>query len=91
MNLLVKKNLVIGLSKVEFTKDGLCDACQKGKQRKASFKSNTESSIDELLGPNIGEGGVEYDISNLFIFVLADYKFTFLKTKLKRFGEIYCI
>ena len=35
--------------------------------------------------------GVEYDISNLFIFVLADYKFKFLKTKLKRFGEISCI
>ena len=27
----------------------LCDACQKGKQRKTSFKSNTESSIDEAL------------------------------------------
>ena len=49
MNLLVKKNLVRGLPKVEFTKDGLCDACQKGKQRKASFKSKTESSIDEPL------------------------------------------
>ena len=49
MNLLVKKNLVRGLPKAEFTKDGLCDACQKGKQRKASFKSNTESSIDEPL------------------------------------------
>ena len=49
MNLLVKKNLVRGLPKVEFTKDGLCDACQKGKQRKSSFKSNTESSIDEPL------------------------------------------
>ena len=49
LNLLVKKNLVRGLPKAEFTKDGLCDACQKGKQRKASFKSKTESSIDEPL------------------------------------------
>ena len=49
MNLLVKKNLVRGLPKAEFTKDGLCDACQKGKERKASFKSKTESSIDEPL------------------------------------------
>ena len=49
MNLLVKKNLVRGLPKAEFTKDGLCDACQKRKQRKASFKSKTESSIDEPL------------------------------------------
>ena len=35
--------------------------------------------------------GVEYDISNLFVFVLADYKFKFSKTKLQRFGEISCI
>ena len=41
MNLLVKKNLVRGLPQDEFTKDGLYDACQKGKQRKASFKSKT--------------------------------------------------
>ena len=49
MNLLVKKNLVRGLPKVEFTKDVLCDACQQEKQRIASFKSKTESSIDEHL------------------------------------------
>ena len=49
MNLLVKKKLVRGLPKAEFTKDGLCDACQKGKQRKSSFKGKTESSIDEPL------------------------------------------
>ena len=49
MNLLVKKNLVRGLLKEKFTKDGLCDACQKGKERKASFKSKKESSIDEPL------------------------------------------
>ena len=49
MNLLVKKNLVRGLSKLQFTKYGLCDACQKGKQRKASFKRKIESSIDEPL------------------------------------------
>ena len=49
MNLLVKKNLVRGLPKVVFTKYGLCDAFHKGKQRKASFKSKTESSIDEPL------------------------------------------
>ena len=49
MNLLVKKDLVRGLRKLEFTKDGLCDAFQKVKQRKASFKSKIESSIDEPL------------------------------------------
>ena len=38
MNLLMQKNLVRGLPNKEFTKDGLYDSCQKGKQRKASFK-----------------------------------------------------
>ena len=41
MNLLVKKNLVRGMPNLEFTKDGLCDACQKRKQRKVSFKRKT--------------------------------------------------
>ena len=48
-NILVKKNLVRGLPKMEFTKDCICDACQKGKQRKAFFKSKKESSIDKPL------------------------------------------
>ena len=43
--MLVHKNLVRGLP----NKDGLCDSCQKGKQRKASFKSKSISSIDEPL------------------------------------------
>ena len=59
MNNLVKKDLVRGLPKVEFTKDGLCDACQKGKQRKASFRKKIELSTDspwqllhmDLFGP----------------------------------------
>ncbi|KAL8108059.1 hypothetical protein AgCh_024481 [Apium graveolens] len=45
INELVKKNLVRGLPKSVFTPDGLCDSCQKAKQRKSSFKSKTESSI----------------------------------------------
>ena len=35
---LFKKNLVIGLPKVNFDKDHICDACQFGKQVKISFK-----------------------------------------------------
>ena len=48
MNLLVKKNLARGLPKQEFTKDGLCDACQKGKQRRHPSKV-IKSSINEPL------------------------------------------
>ncbi|KAL8103713.1 hypothetical protein AgCh_028060 [Apium graveolens] len=47
INELVKKNLVRGLPKSVFAPDGLCDSCQKAKQRKSSFKSKTESSILE--------------------------------------------
>ncbi|KAL8120203.1 hypothetical protein AgCh_017376 [Apium graveolens] len=49
MNELVKKELVRGIPQVEFSKDGLCDTCQKGKQIKASFKKKLESSIKEPL------------------------------------------
>ncbi|KAL8108004.1 hypothetical protein AgCh_024432 [Apium graveolens] len=47
INELVKKDLVRGLPKSVFAPDGLCDSCQKAKQRKSSFKSKTESSIFE--------------------------------------------
>ena len=49
MNELVKRDLVRGIPKLEFSKDGLCDACQQGKQRKASFKNKTENSIVKSL------------------------------------------
>ena len=39
LNRLISKDLVIGLPKLKFEKDKLCDACQKGKQTKVSFKS----------------------------------------------------
>ncbi|KAL8096136.1 hypothetical protein AgCh_037185 [Apium graveolens] len=47
INELIKKDLVRGLPKSVFVPDGLCDSCQKAKQRKSSFKSKTESSILE--------------------------------------------
>jgi len=47
LNELVRKDLVRGLPKVLFTPDGLCDACQKAKQRRTSFKNKSESSIEE--------------------------------------------
>ncbi|KAK1357060.1 hypothetical protein POM88_050316 [Heracleum sosnowskyi] len=47
INELVKKDLVRGLPKALYTPDGLCDACQKAKQRRTSFQSKSESSIEE--------------------------------------------
>ena len=49
---LVKNDLVIGLPKLNFDKDKICDACQFGKQVRSSFKSNnlvTTSRPLELL------------------------------------------
>ena len=34
-----KKDLVVGLPKLAFEKDKICDACQQGKQIKESFKA----------------------------------------------------
>ena len=46
LNRLISKDLVVGLPKLKFEKDKLRDACQKGKQTKASFKSkNIVSTI----------------------------------------------
>ena len=39
LNKLVSKELVGGLPKLKFVNDGLCNACQKGKQARSSFKS----------------------------------------------------
>ncbi|XP_063948047.1 uncharacterized protein LOC135152146 [Daucus carota subsp. sativus] len=45
INELVKKDLVRGIPKLEISKDGLCGACQQGKQKRSSFKSKVLSSI----------------------------------------------
>ena len=39
LNHLVKKDLVIGIPKLKFEKNKLCEACQKGKQVKNPFQS----------------------------------------------------
>jgi transposase InsO family protein len=49
LNKLNRKELVIGLPKIHFEKNKLCDACQKGKQVKASFKSKNIISTNRPL------------------------------------------
>ena len=49
LNKLISKDLVIGLPKLKFKKDRLCDACQKGKQVKVSFKSKNIVSTNRPL------------------------------------------
>jgi len=60
LNKLISKELVKGVPKIKFMKDGLCDACQKGKQSRVSFKSKNMISTSrplellhlELFGPS---------------------------------------
>ena len=49
MNSLVKRELVRGLPQMEFSSDGLCEACEKGKSKKASHRSKDMSEISEPL------------------------------------------
>ena len=85
LNKLVKHDLVIGLPKIKFIKDRLCDACQKGKQIKSTFTSKNVVSISrplqllhiDLFGPSRTRsfGG------NLYALVIVDdysrYTWTF--------------
>ena len=49
MNSLVKRELVRGLPDMEFCKEGLYEACEKGKSKKASHRSKDMTSITEPL------------------------------------------
>ena len=49
LNHLVRKYLVIGLPKLKFQKNKLCEACQKRKQVKNSFQSKNVISITKPL------------------------------------------
>ena len=49
MNSLVKRELVRGLPQMEFCQEGLCEACEKGKSKKASHRSKDMTSITEPL------------------------------------------
>ena len=90
LNHLVKHDLVIGIPKIKFYKDGLCAACQKGKQVKSSFQNKNVVSTTrplellhmDLFGPSrtMSLGGNYYGLV-----IVDDYsRFTwtlFLKTK----------
>ena len=103
LNRLASKELVIGLPKLKFERDRLCEACQKGKQTKGSFKQlNVVSSSRplellhmDLFGPSrtMSLGGNYYGLV-----VVNDYShFTwtlFIVTKneayhvFKRFAKV---
>jgi len=45
----VSKDLVVGLPKIKFEKDKLCDSCQKGNQTRVSFKPKNFVSTSKPL------------------------------------------
>jgi len=49
LNKLISKDLVIGLPKLRFEKDHICETCQKGKQIKNSFKLKNVISSSKPL------------------------------------------
>ena len=100
LNHLVKKDLVIGLPKLNLEKNKLCEACQKGKQVKNCFQSKNVVSTSkplellhiDLFGPSktMGFGGNYY-----VLVIIDDYsRFTwtlFLKTKSEAFDAFHKI
>ena len=49
LNRLISKDLVVDLPKLKFKKDNICEACQKGKQIKHSFKLKNVVSTSKPL------------------------------------------
>ncbi|VFQ77919.1 unnamed protein product [Cuscuta campestris] len=49
LNKLSKEGLVEGLPKAAFRKESICDACQKGKQVKSTFKAKSAPSTTRIL------------------------------------------
>ena len=91
---IIKNDLVIGLPKLIFDKDKICDACQFGKQVRNSFKSknliSTFKPLEllhvDLFGPMdvLSMGGKSYGLSSLMI-ILGSLGFIFLHIKMKHY------
>ena len=69
---LARHDLVVGLPKLSFERDNICDACMKGKHLKSSFKSKNFISTSrplellymDLCGPmsTPSPGGKQYNL-----------------------------
>ena len=76
LNKLLRKDLVIGLPKLNFKLDGICDSCQKCKQVKSSFKPKNVISTTkplELIHMDLfGPSQIKSLGGNYYGFVLVD-------------------
>lgn len=79
LNKLVCKNLVIDLPNLSFGKKRLwlCDACQMGKQVRASFKAEKyyfyKSTFITFAHGSFGPSKTKCFVGNLYAFVVVDY------------------
>ena len=71
---LLKNDLVIGVPKLRFKNDMICDTCQKRKQTKSSFKPKNEISTNrplQLLHMDlVGPARVKSLGGNLYILII---------------------
>jgi len=76
LNKIVSKDLVVGLPKIKFENDRLCDACQKGEQTRVSFKPkkfvSTSKPLELLHLDLFGPSGTRSLASNYYGFVIVD-------------------
>nr|GEX45152.1 putative ribonuclease H-like domain-containing protein [Tanacetum cinerariifolium] len=97
MNKVVKGNLVRGLPSKIFKNDHTCVACQKGKQHKASCKSQLVNSISQplqilhmdLFGPT----SIKYNMGKMYCLVVTDdysrFSWVFFSAKKDETCEIF--
>ncbi|GJV28071.1 retrovirus-related pol polyprotein from transposon TNT 1-94 [Tanacetum coccineum] len=90
INLLSKKDIVIGLLKLKYVKDQLCSSCELGKAKRSTFKRKTVPSLKgwlNLLDMDLcGPMQIERINEKKYILVIVDdysrYTWThFLRTK----------
>ena len=93
---LSKNDLVRGLPRIPYKKDHLCDACQRGKQIKSSFKAkdivSTKRPLELLHLDLFGPSRIQSLNGSKYAFVIVDdySRFTwviFLKSKNDAFSE----
>ena len=73
---LLRKDLVVGLPKINFKNNMICESCQRGKQTKSSFKKKPEISTNrplQLLHMDlVGPARVKSLGGNLYTLVIVD-------------------
>lgn len=74
INKLSNHDLVVGLSKIKFENDKICDVCQIGKQTKTSFKFKNHISSSRLIElSHWSKQNLYFRWKRYFVVVVDDY------------------